>query len=574
MPARVVDLRSRAQRDPLPKLLAYGDNLADMPRDQLRSYLAGCTPERRRIAEYALGAAGVHWRADPATMLEHLSPSFERHRVAELLGKAFRRAADGVEPRQIWELPARYGKSELGSKGGPAWCLDRDPTATIILCSFAHNLAVENAIGARDLIRNNPADLRVRLRADRNRNDRWKTTKGGGLLAAGIGGTIAGFGAAGGVLGAGGGIIFDDPFKNWAEAHSANRRELVWNFYLSVLRLRLDYEGGFIIIITTRWHEDDIVGRALAAQAAGDGDTWTRYRLPAIAEDENDLLGRAIGEPLIPSRFPLDAVLARHKALGPYLTAAMEQQRPAPEEGGELKRSWWMFGQLPTGTPDDAVTSWDMKLKDRANSGDYVVGQAWARYGGTAWGVAQLRGQWNFATTCAAVALMAVRYPWITRHVVENAGNGPEVIEALRRPHESYTVPDEVAGQLGMTPDERAKVEALRQRGMSGIVSNNVGSQGDKTVRARLVSPYLQAGDVWVDEQAVNGWGLQLVNEAAAFPNGENDDQVDAWSQAMRFLLAIGQGDIELPEQGRIQRPPVGHVQPIRGHIGGARPRQ
>jgi len=557
MPARVVDIPHA--RDPLAALIELGHKLLAMPRPKLAAYMSGSPPARRAVCEYALGAVNAHWRQDPSTMLAKLDDRYRPHRLARFLGSAFRRAADGLEPRQAILAPSRVGKSRVTSQGGTAWALDRDPAATFILCSYAYELAAENAHGVRDMLTENPEHLRVRLRPDRKRHDRWVTTAGGGILAAGIGGSIIGFGAGAGLIGAGGGVVIDDPFKNWMEAHSKTHRDRVWNFYRSVLRLRLDHDDAFIQLLMARWHLDDLMGRITTADETGDGETWTLYRLPALADQVDDLLGRALGEPLVPEVFDLEAVQSRARVLGSYLASAMEQQDPAPEEGGELKRAWWQWGDIPPATPDDSLTSWDMKMKDNTR-GDYVVGQAWHRYASTAWCVDQLRGQWDLTMTRAAVALMQVRHPHIRRHVIENAGNGPEVMEALRRGIARADISEDVAGALGMNRDERIRVEELLRRGISGIVPNTVTT--DKVTRARTAAPHLEAGDIFLPLSAANGWALGLVNECAAFPDpGTPDDQVDAWSQGVTRILGAGPGHVEMPPAtARVSLPQPGHI--------------
>lgn len=567
--AEVTANRSASLED----LTRLGDALLELDPHELRQFLASLTPAQLRATEYALGCAGAGHRADPVRMWVMLSGGLYRGRAyLRVLSHAFRRLADGVEPRQRWELPSRYGKSELVRRG-IAWLLDRDTAANVILNSYAHELAMESAVAVRDLILTYPDVLRVRLRPDKRRKDRWSTSAGGGLLAAGRGGSVVGFGAGGGNVGAGGGLVLDDMLKNWTEAHSAVTREQLWNHYRAVLRLRLNDDRAFILAVGTRWHPDDLHGKLDQAAKAGDGEVFSVYRLPALAEapsvefPEPDLLGRAPGEPLDPDVFPLADVLARHKTLGSYLTAGLEQQRPAPEEGGELKRAWWKWGTPPTSAPDQALTSWDMKLKD-TTSGDYVVGQAWHRYGSTAWCLEQLRGQWGFVTTRAAIALMQVRHPKITLHLIENTGNGPEVMRDLRRGISRATVDDATAGALGMNRSEREQVELLLRRGMGGLVA--VTPADSKVVRARRCAPFLEAGDVWLPETAANGWGLQLVNESAAFPDPSgHDDQVDAFSQAVDRLLGTSAASTQAPPPGsRAQPPRAQHgvkVQPAAG---------
>lgn len=488
---------------------------------QVVAFAASLDDEDLALLEQVVGDLSADaWRSTPDAMAAHLDRTFTRWRYVRLLGEAFRRAVVGESKRQIWNLPARLGKSTLASRWGPAWALDRDPTRKFILTSYGDELAHENAVHVRDILRTHRDVLRARLRLDRQRMDRFVTEEGGGVLAAGIGSAITGFG---------GSVIVDDPFKNWQEAHSAARREVVRNAYRSVLRLRLDSAADFILVVMTRWHEDDLAGDLQKEAEDGTGEAWEVIRLPQLAEP-GDPLGRQPGEVLEPGRFDLDAVRARRRALGSFLFAALEQQAPAPEEGGELKRAWWRIETRAPTKADEWMTSWDMKLKDK-EAGDFVVGQAWARTGTDYWLVDQLRGQWNQATTANAIALMAVRFPQIAAHVVENTGNGPEVMEALRQPKPTYVVDDEMAGELGMTEAERIAVTRLRRRGLGGLIPNT--PKGPKPVRARAVSGYVEAGDVHLVEAS---WTGAFLDETAAFPNGAHDDQVDAFSQALARL--------------------------------------
>ena len=480
------------------------------------------------------------WRLTPATMAHHLS----RGRIRlwpyfALLGQRFAEAVEGRAPRQIWNIPARYGKSLIASQWGPAWAFDRTPSLKIILTSYGDSLADKNALAVRDLLREHQGVLRCSLRRDQQRQDRFVTTAGGGVLAAGIMSGITGFGADG--------AIVDDPFKDWQEAHSQGRRDLVYNQYRSVIRLRLESEAAWVIVVQTRWHEDDLSGRLLQAMEDGTGEDWELVRIPALAEAPDpastdplrrlpDPLGRDPGEVIEPERFSAEAVRQRHVALGSYLSAGLEQQRPAPEEGGELKRAWWRLEDAMPEKADQWLSSWDMKLKDK-ETGDYVVGQVWARTGKDCWLVDQIRGQFNFATTVNAVALMQVRWPQCHRHIIENAGNGPEVMQALKSSAMGYDLTDEMAGQFAMTADEVPKVQALRRRGMAGILPNP--PKGSKISRARAVAPYIEAGDVHLPRHA--SWLGAFLDEHSGFPNGTHDDQVDATSQALAHMHHFGQ---------------------------------
>lgn len=526
----------------------------------LQRFLESLNAHDLAIAEDVLGERfALGWRSNPVAMAHHLAPTeVELYPYSVLLGRKFADAVEGRSKRQIWNVPARYGKSMIASKWGPAWCLDRNPNAKIILSSYAYNLARENAVAVRDILRGHADVLRARLRTDVQRADRFMTPEGGGVLAAGMAGQITGFGA-----GSGGGVVIDDPFKDWVEAHSENARDRVWERYRGTFRLRLDDDDAWIIVVHTRWHEDDLTGKLLAQMGSDEGEDWELIRIPALAERHDpaspdplirlpDPLGREVGEPIEARRFSKEAVQARASVLGSYLAAALEQQRPAPEEGGEIERGWWRWeSAFPPGF-DTSITSWDMKLKDK-EAGDFVVGQAWGRTGGDFWLRGQLRGQWNQATTKLAIALMSVRFPDIERHYIENTGNGPEVMRELRTGSKRYVVSDELASKLGMTDAERVEVQAVMRRGMSGLLPVNV--KGDKRVRLRAQSGVIEAGQVHLP--ADTDFALSLVNEAAAFPNGDHDDQVDALSQALA-KLRVSEGSIKGPAVGAVPKPTAG----------------
>lgn len=522
------------------------DELADvaltMSPLQLERFAASLDTENLAILEQAMGQRlALGWRADPMAMANHLTRgrTHNRWRYVQLLSQKFRDAVEGRSPRQIWNVPARYGKSTTSSRWGPVWLLDLVPTASIIVTSYADSLADDHAVFVRDTLEEHADVLRTRLRRDRRRADRFVTEEGGGLMAAGIRSGITGFGAGGG-----GGIVIDDPFKDWIEAHSPTTRTLVWNQYRSVLRLRLDSDDAWIIVVHTRWHDDDLTGRLMTASEDETGDEWELVRLPAIAEPPSsnpldpewmrlpDPIGRKPGDVLERERFSLDAVLSRQRALGSYLTAGLEQQRPAPEEGGELKRAWWrLVDQLPPRF-DEVISSWDMKLKDK-ETGDFVVGQVWGRTGSDAWLIEQTRGQYSQLGTKLAIALMAVRHPYVRAHYIENTGNGPEVMAELRKGDATFDVPEDWASRLGMTEAERAAVQRLMRRGMTSLLPVNV--KGNKVIRARAESGKLEAGHCHVLDSDLGG--LALIEEAASFPNGAHDDMVDSWSQAMSKLL-------------------------------------
>jgi predicted phage terminase large subunit-like protein len=270
---------------------------------------------------------------------------------------------EAVERGEIDQLmifmPPRHGKSELASKRFPAWCLGRQPRRQIIAASYNSDLADDFGRNVRNIVAEpefGEVFPDVSLAVDSKAAGRMNTNHGGAYVAAGIGTAITGRGANI--------ALIDDPLKDRQEADSERRRELVWDWYRSTLFTRL-MPGGAIVLIQTRWHEDDLAGRLLEQDGRKEnGGQWTVLELPAI-----DVQGQA----LWPEWYPVD-VLERIKAtVGPREWSALYQQKPQPDEGTFFKREWFAFwDKLPPlryyGTSDYAVTD---------GGGDYTVHRVW-----------------------------------------------------------------------------------------------------------------------------------------------------------------------------------------------------
>ena len=251
-------------------------------------------------------------------------------------------------------MPPRHGKSELASKRFPAWCLGRNPRRQIIAASYNSDLANDFGRNVRNIVAEpefGQVFPGVALATDSAAANRMNTNHGGAYVAAGVGTAVTGRGANI--------ALIDDPFKDREEADSERRRELVWDWYRSTLYTRL-MPGGAIVLIQTRWHEDDLAGRLLDQER----DQWEVLELPAINTQ---------GKALWPEWYD-ETALARIKAtIGPREWSALYQQQPQPDEGTFFKREWFKnWQQLPKlryyGTSDYAVTD---------GGGDYTVLTIW-----------------------------------------------------------------------------------------------------------------------------------------------------------------------------------------------------
>lgn len=410
-----------------------------------------------------------------------------------LLNRKLVNVAAGRVKRLMVFMPPRHGKSELVSRYFPAWYLGTFPDKRIILASYEADFAATWGRKARNLLEEfGPSLFGVKVSPESSAASRWDIDgHEGGMVTAGVRGPITGKGANV--------AIIDDPVKNDQEAMSQTYRDAAWDWYRATFSTRIQDDGA-IILVMTRWHEDDLAGRLLKAQEEG-GDKWEVVNLPALAE-ENDMLGRRPGEPLCPELFTRETLERTKIRLGSYWWNALYQQRPSPMEGGILKRSWWKFYRQAPYPFDEIIQSWDMAFKETTSS-DFVVGQVWGRKGADKYLLDQVRDRMDFPTTVQTVRALSAKWPQAYAKLVEDKANGPAVIATLKR---------EIAGLIPVEP------------------------QGSKEARAAAVSPQIEAGNVYLPDPSIAPWVHDFIEECSAFPNGANDDQVDAMTQALLRL--------------------------------------
>jgi hypothetical protein len=254
--------------------------------------------------------------------------------------------ASGEIDRLMVLMPPGYAKSLYCSVLFPAWFLAQDSYIDVIGASHASSLAEELSGKIQDEIRRNSSILGYGLMTQSV--ERWKTTNSGVYRAAGVGGSITGRRSN---L-----TIIDDPIKGAAEAESLTIREGVWNWYQAEVYTRKKAgTKNRIIVIQTRWNQDDLAGRLLEAAKSG-GDQWTVLRFPAICDSADDPLGRRIGEALWPE-YEDEATLATVRAnVGPYVWGALYQQDPQPRGSSFFNIDDLLVGGQPVPMPDKCDT--------------------------------------------------------------------------------------------------------------------------------------------------------------------------------------------------------------------------
>ena len=424
--------------------------------------------------------------------------------------------------RLIISIAPQEGKTRRCSQIGSLWALKHDPERRIGIVSYAQSLAESSGRAIRNLITDNQGqedtlDLGLRIASDYGSARRWQLAgHRGGVICAGIGS-----GLTGRPLEA---LVIDDPFADREQAESAYYRERVWEWWRSVGSTRLA-PGAPVIQIATRWHEDDLAGRLLAAE---DGRRWRVINIPALADHDpakgqSDPLGREPGQWLQSARGRTDAEWEQIRIqAGSRVFAALYQGRPSPDQGNVWQRHWWrryhepLWSQHPD-IPgaylvhgcDELIVSVDAAFKDTKSS-DFVVIQVWARRGASVYLLEQVRKRLSFTATVTAFSAVCARWPQASRKLIEDKANGTAVIDSLK---------SKIPGIVPVTPHE------------------------SKYARASAVSPFIEAGNVFLPSPDIALFDAEeLITEAASFPNGAHDDQVDATSQALAEMLLDGTG--------------------------------
>lgn len=523
--------------------------------------------ERRRagveLSEHAAllgGSLRAYMRAawpliEPVTRFR---PNWHIDAIAEHLEAAYAREI----LRLLINIPPRTMKSSNVTVLAPTWRWTHAPHERFLTLSYGADLATRDAVKSRRLISSGWYRSRwghlYRLTSDQNVKTRYENDRTGYRIASSVGGL--GTGEGGDV------IIIDDPHKA-DEVESETQRAAVIDWHDGTISTRFnDPATGVEIVVMQRLHESDLSGHLLES-----GD-WHHLCLPMEYEPAHPFVcpreivlesGRVLpgdprttqgellwdGHPLewdhaksrwrkvaadaarAAARFPRAAVDKLKRTLGSYRAAGQLQQRPAPAEGGILKRHWWRY-YAPPGQPDGSedwsdlplfthlLQYWDTALKEKTTS-DFTVGTLWGISGANRFLLREARGQWNLPETKLQLELLyewgRARWPVLGQAIyVGNSANGPEVVAQLR-----HKIP--------------------------GVVAVPEGAGGDKVQRAHAVSPQLEAGNVYVpgsamlmadglagpDTEITPPWVQEFILEHSAFPNGAHDDRVDCTSGAL-----------------------------------------
>jgi len=428
-------------------------------------------------------------------------PEFISGRHHRIIAEKLQRVASGDLKRLIINMAPRHTKSEFASFLFPAWMMGQNPRMKIIQATHTTELAVGFGRKTKNLLDSDEYKEifpDVKLAADSKASGRWDTSRGGMYYAVGVGSNLAG---RGGDL-----VIIDDPHSEQT-AMSNSGFDDAWDWYTGGPRQRLQ-PGGSIVLVQTRWSEKDMTGQLLRAMAKDPlADQWEVVELPAIFDD---------GKPCWPEYWSLEDLTAVKASIPPSKWNAQYQQRPTGEENAIIPREWWRIWEgdnIPQ--LQYVIQSYDTAFTKRERSDFSAI---------TTWGVfyPEEGGPPNLILLDAKKG----RYDF------------PE-LKALAFEEYEYWDPDTViieakASGLPLTHE-------MRQTGIP-VVNFTPSKGNDKVSRVYAVTPLFEAGRVWAPDKS---WAEELIEEVAAFPEGEYDDLVDSMTQA---LMRYRQGNfIQLP---------------------------
>jgi predicted phage terminase large subunit-like protein len=547
--------------------MALPDNIVNNLSPELKAEMAARILARRSLLQFT----------------KKFYPQYQAGWVHEDVCRRLERFAQDVmnkkSPRLALFMPPRIGKSELASIRFPAWYLGHNPSHEIINSGYSLDLPMKFSRKVRELLRDPGYQALfsgTSLDPESQSVEAWNTLQGGGYMAAGVGGGLTGKGAH--VL------IIDDPVKNMEEADSQVVRDSVWDWYWSTAYTRLA-PGGGVLLIQTRWNDDDLGGRLFKAMAEEGADQFEIVTYPALAEeweyreartmrslrvkepldethgelliqhreallaadkpaaplavsDELELV-RMPGEVLHPERFTPDMVQRIKNNQPPRVWSALYQQNPVPDEGIYFRKDYFRYEPVP---PEhygrNVYQAWDFAIGEKQTN-DYTVG------------VTLVQDERDFLHV-----VEVVRFKGDSFTIIE------EILDAAQRWGSETTAPL----TLGFEDSQIWKsIKPLLQKRMAERAIyppfEELRPLTDKLARARALQGRMQQGRVYFPAEA--SWRSEVEKELLRFPAGAHDDIVDAMAWAVN--LCVG----KMPKVAPQPKPPKSWKDKLKAHSRG-----
>ncbi len=402
-------------------------------------------------------------------------------------------------------LPPRHGKSELISKYFPFWYLTTFSGKRLLLTSYEANFAAFWGRKVRALIENYGKYFNVSISNEASAANFFELSNNSTMMTAGAGGALTGKGAN---L-----LIIDDPIKNAEEAHSETIRQNIWDWFVSTAYSRIEPNGSCIIIMT-RWHKQDLVGRLLEDYSSD----WQLVKIPAIATSD-DPLGRVPGEALWAERFPIDTLQQIHKQIGSYWFNALYQQEPSDNANSLFKREHFKYYKqidnyaIVEGRYIDLTECLNFGTADLAISTSH-------------------NADWSVFFVFSVTPDKSI----LIRDIIRIRCQPTKHIEIIKNLTIKYNV------RLWGIEAVQYQYALVHQVSALGIPVKEIKPYSDKFTRAIPVSAMFEAGRIFFPDYA--DWLIDFEKELTQFPDGKYDDQVDAFAYIAEIYKENNGGQI------------------------------
>ena len=491
-------------------------------------------------------------RKDYAAYCQYVNPGFYMGTFHRFLCSKIQQflespCTNGAMDILLLSVPPQHGKSYTVTETLPSWVMGRDPTSGIIIAGYESSFAESFNRRNRDKFNEYCTDIFKDCAPNKSvqSTGRWETSKGGSSRAAGLKAGITGHGCE---L-----FIIDDPIKTKEQADSETMLAKIHEEMGPSVQSRI-HPGGKLIVIQTRWVENDVIGWILANWGEW---VWEYINLPCEYDEEAarlgpDPLGRSIGDSLIgaqvgddESKIPpkianTNRWLASKKRLiinsdGERTWNALYQGRPSAEKGNLYHEDWWqLYDRTETlrNSLEYMQLSVDATFKNTEVS-DFVAIELWGLKGAEVYLWKLINKRMSFVETVRCIKQLCKDYTDISELCIEDKANGSAIIDVL-----------------------------MYEEGVPPIVA--VQPKGGKYARAQATSNFVSTRKVhlpryWTEDEerdienygdrdATNGTQL-FIKQHSTFPYAAHDDMVDAQSQGLSRIIKLVTGEVPMPKR-------------------------
>ena len=422
----------------------------------------------------------------------YIPTNFHRF-LAKVCETVVKRIEEGKKIKIALSVPPQHGKTLSISDTLPSWFIGRNPDLRCICTGYNADMAEKIGDRNREKVKKYGKDLfGIEISDSQDNKTLWNIKDHlGGLYSAGITGGLTG---NQGAL-----IIIDDPFKNGIEAKNPTIRDNIWQIFCDSVLTRQRGNGNAIIVIHTRWHEDDLIGRIIKNDKNNE---WLVINIPCIAEENDRYLHRKPGETLCPELgFDAQWVENIKSTIGKETFNALYQGKPYIDGGNIIKRDdimHYTHNTLPEKF-DEIVLSCDLSFGGTKKTSDPYCMTLWGRVGGNHYLLKVLDKKATFTETNNTIRHLCNEYPELKKKIIEAKANGNSTVELLNK---------EIGGFIPFDPKGESK-----------------------EMRLSAVSPFFEAHNVFFPDESVFKDIADYEQELLKFPNATHDDFVDTISQ-------------------------------------------